>query len=243
MKSYLHTLIIAAAIVITALIFSSAFQNRNKASNSIAVTGLGSKDFVSDLIVWSGSFTRKNPDLKSAYAELDKDREDIRSYMIAKGVKAENIVFTAIDIAKEYDDVYDNSGIRVRSVFTGYRLSQNLQIESHEVDKIEDISRQVSELINSGIEFYSNMPEYYYTKLAELKIEMISEATKDADTRAKKIAGNAGSKVRKLKNAEMGVFQIIAQNSSDDYSWGGSFNTTSKRKTATITVKLKYEIK
>jgi hypothetical protein len=39
----------------------------------------------------------------------------------------------------------------------------------------------------------------------------------------------------------MGVFQIVAQNSSEEYSWGGSFNTTSKRKTATITVKLDYE--
>jgi hypothetical protein len=109
------------------------------------------------------------------------------------------------------------------------------------VDKVENISRQVSELINSGIEFYSNSPEYYYTKLAELKIEMIAAATKDANIRAKKIAENAGSKVGRLKNADMGVFQIVAQNSSEEYSWGGSFNTASKRKTATITVKLQYE--
>ena len=106
---------------------------------------------------------------------------------------------------------------------------------------MEGISRQVSELINSGIEFYSNPPNYYYTKLAELKIEMIAEATKDAFSRATKIARNAGSKVGRLKNADMGVFQIVAQNSSEEYSWGGSFNTISKRKTATITLKLNYE--
>jgi len=99
----------------------------------------------------------------------------------------------------------------------------------------------VSELINSGVEFYSSAPNYYYTKLAELKIEMIAEATKDANIRAEKIAKNAGSEVGPLKNADMGVFQIVAQNSAEEYSWGGSFNTTSKRKTATITVKLQYE--
>ena len=45
----------------------------------------------------------------------------------------------------------------------------------------------------------------------------------------------------KLKNAKMGGFQIVGQNSSESYSWGGSFNTSSKRKTASITMKLEYE--
>jgi hypothetical protein len=241
MKNYLNSIITATAIVLTALIFANAFRNRNKVNNSISVTGLGSKDFVSDLIVWSGTFTRKSFELKDAYLLLDKDRESIKNYMISKGVKPQNLIFTAIEINKEFDDVYDNSGNKVKSTFTGYKLQQNIQIESNEVEKVEEVSRQVSELINSGIEFYSNSPQYYYTKLAELKIEMIAEATKDASARAERIAKNAGSAVGRLKNADMGVFQIVAQNSSEDYSWGGSYNTTSKRKTATITVKLEYE--
>jgi uncharacterized protein len=241
MKTYVNSALIALAIIITAFTFANAFKNRNNTNNSISVTGLGSKDFVSDLIVWSGSFFRKSETLKDAYAALDKDREDIKHYLVSKGIEAENIVFSAVNINQEFDLQYDNNGNRTKSVFTGYRLHQNVQLESNEVDKVEGISRQVSELINSGIEFYSNMPQYYYTKLAELKIEMIAEATKDANTRALKIAENAGSKVGRLKNAEMGVFQIVAQNSSEDFSWGGSFNTTSKRKTATITIKLKYE--
>lgn len=218
MKTYLNSIVIALAIVLTALIVSNAFVNRNKASNSISVTGLGSKDFVSDLIVWSGSFTRKNLDLKVAYAELDQDRESIKEYVILKGIKAAGIIFSSVEIEKEFDEVRDNAGNKTKSVFTGYRLKQNIQIESHDVDRIEGVSRQVSELINSGIEFYSNKPEYYYTKLAELKIEMIAEATKDANIRAGKIAKNAGSDVGQLKKADMGVFQIVAQNSSEEYS-------------------------
>lgn len=71
---------------------------------------------------------------------------------------------------------------------------------------------------------------------------MIAEATKDAYTRAQKIAENAGGKVGDLKTATMGVFQIVAQNSSEEYSWGGSFNTSSKNKTATITMRLEYNV-
>lgn len=241
MKKNYSSILYALAIVASALIFASAFSNRNKNSNTINVTGLGQKDFVSDLIVWSGSFVKKNMDLKAAYYELDQDREGIRTYLKAKGIQESEMVFSAIQIDKEFESAYDQYGNRTKSQFTGYRLQQLVQIESKDVDKVENISRQVSELINSGVEFDSDRPSYYYTGLADLKLEMIAEATKDAQMRAQRIAENAGGDVGKLKNADMGVFQIVAQNSAEEYSWGGSFNTSSKRKTATITVRLSYE--
>ncbi|MFM7193321.1 MAG: SIMPL domain-containing protein [Bacteroidota bacterium] len=241
MKVKLNSALIAIAIVTTALILGDAFTNRNKRNNTISVTGLGSKSFTSDLIVWSGEFVRKSLVLREAYSQLDQDREAIRKYLLGKGLKADNLVFSAVEIAKEFDEQYDDNGNRIRSIFTGYKLTQRAQVESSDVDKVENISRTITELINAGIEFYSSSPEYYYTKLAELKVEMIAAATKDASIRAQKIAENAGSSVGKLKNAEMGVFQIVAENSSEDFSWGGSFNTSSKRKTANITVRLDYE--
>ncbi len=242
MKTYLNQIIIGVSILLTAFILGNAFKSRNKVDNSISVTGLGEKEFVSDLIVWSGNFTRKNINLKDAYSDLNKDREYIKKYLVSKGVDGNKIVFSSINIDKEFDNFYNEYTNSNEEVFTGYKLQQNVEIESNEVDKIELISRQVSELINSGVEFYSNNPEYYYTKLSILKLKMISEATKDAYKRAEKIAENSGSELGKLKKASMGVFQIIAPNSSEDYSWGGSFNTSSKRKKATITMKLEYQV-
>ena len=71
---------------------------------------------------------------------------------------------------------------------------------------------------------------------------MIAEATKDASARAKSIAENADANLGNLKKSDMGVFQITAQNSSEDFSYGGSFNTNSKNKTANITVRLVYQV-
>lgn len=241
MKTFANTIIIALAVVIAAYLFSNAFKNRNQANDTISVTGLGKQDFVSDLIVWSGSFSKRSFELKDAYAALDNDREIIRNYLTSKGIKAEEIVFSAVSINKEFQYTYDQNGNTRQQIFNGFQLSQSVTIESKEVDKVESISREVTQLINSGVEFYSNPPEYYYTKLAELKIKMIAEATKDAKARAESIAENAGSDLGALKKSDMGVFQIIAQNSSEDYSWGGSFNTSAKKKTANITVKLVYQ--
>jgi hypothetical protein len=72
---------------------------------------------------------------------------------------------------------------------------------------------------------------------------MIADATKDAKERAEKIAENAGSSLGNLKKATMGVIQITAPNSNEDYSYGGTFNTDSKEKEASITIKLEYQVK
>lgn len=242
MKTNASAIIIALAVIISAFLFSNAFQNRNQSNDTISVTGLGKKDFVSDLIVWSGSFSRKSFTLKEAYAALDNDRESIKKYLTSKGIGADEIVFSAVNFNKDFQTTYNENGTTREQIFTGFTLTQNVSIQSKNVNKIEEISRQSSELINSGIEFYSNAPEYYYTKLAELKIKMIAEATKDAQTRAKSIAENAGADLGNLKKSDMGVFQITGQNSSEDFSYGGSFNTSSKNKTANITVKLVYQV-
>jgi len=242
MKNNLNTIIVAIAVIVSAFLFSNAFRNRNRSENTISVTGLGKKDFVSDLIVWSGSFSRKSLTLKEAYAALDADRDKIKSYLSGKGISAGEVVFSAVNFNKDYNFIYNENGSTKEQIFTGFTLTQTVTVQSKDVNKIEDISRQSSELINSGIEFYSNPPEYYYTKLAELKIRMIAEATKDAQTRAKSIAENAGAGLGHLKKSDMGVFQITGQNSSEDFSYGGSFNTASKNKTANITVKLVYEV-
>jgi hypothetical protein len=71
---------------------------------------------------------------------------------------------------------------------------------------------------------------------------MISKATEDARLRAEKIAENSGGKLDDLISAQMGIFQITGQNSNEDYSWGGTYNTASKKKTASITMKLNYEV-
>ena len=97
--------------------------------------------------------------------------------------------------------------------------------------------------MNSGVRFYSYQPRYYYTKLADLKLDLISKATEDARLRAKNISKKSGAKLGDLVSADMGVLQIVGQNSDEEYSWGGTLNTSSKKKTASITMTLNYRVK
>lgn len=242
MKKTVTALVFALAIIISSFVLGHSFMNRNKPDGMISVTGLGKADFVSDLIVWEGSFSRENLDLQNAYSDLERDKKVISDYLSAKGIATDELVFNAVRTDKNTRARYSKEGQYLGEDFLGYILTQSLQIDSKNVEKVEKVSREITELLNKGIQFYSQPPRYYYTKLADLKIEMISKATEDARLRAEKIAENSGSDLGDLISAKMGIFQITGQNSNEDFSWGGTYNTESKEKTASITMRLDYKV-
>lgn len=241
-KKLIPTVLIGIAVVVTGYVLGTSYLSKGKADPKISVTGLGQESFDSDLIVWRAGFSRNAMDLKQAYADLNTDILKVKKYLASQGIKDNEIVFDAADISKNYDRIYDDNGNFKENIFRGYELSQSFEVQSKSVNLVEKTSREVSKLIDAGIELNSYAPQYYYTKLAALKIKMIEQATKDAKNRAETIANNGGGALGSMTNANMGVFQITAENSSDEYSWGGSFNTSSKRKTASITMRLNYEI-
>ena len=128
-----------------------------------------------------------------------------------------------------YNSYYDANG-RWRENFDGYAAKQVVRIESRDIEKIEALTRDIAELYDQNIMINNDNPEYYYTKLSDLKIQMLAEASQDAKNRAETITKNAGAKLGDLKSANMGVFQITKPNSSEEsYTWGGAFNTSSRR--------------
>lgn len=245
-KSILITILAGIFAVLCVFIAVNGFISYKQSGNGgITVTGSANKDFTSDLIVWRGSFSAYGKTSKNAYEKIKKDAKIIKDYLLTNGISEEELIFYSVNISKRTSYQYNNKGKVIREYFDGYDLDQEISVKSNNVDKIETISRDITTLIDSGVEFISEPPEYYYTKLDELKLEMIELATQNAKTRVDKIAQNANGKIGRLTSANLGVFQITAQNSNsddDEYSYSGVFNTTSKEKTASITVKLNYTV-
>jgi hypothetical protein len=106
----------------------------------------------------------------------------------------------------------------------------------------QEIANQSTSLIQNGVEIASQPPQYYYTKLNDLKLVMLGEATKDAKARAEMIAKNSGSQVGTLKSAQQGVFQITSTNSTDvsDY---GEYDLSSIVKTIKAVVTVDFFVK
>jgi hypothetical protein len=242
MKNILPTLIIGLTVLFSAIYLGNAYTYKFKKNQTVTVTGSAFFDFDSDLIVWTGEFSRKSMQIKDAYSELKKDEADIRAYLTGKGIKESDIVFSSVSTNKDVEYVYDDNG-ESRSIFTGYTLSQNIKIESKDLLTVEKISREITELLDKGIMLNSFEPQYYYTQLDELKIDLLARAAKDGEERAKTILENSGASIGTLQKASMGIFQFTGRNSNEDYSWGGAFNTSSKKKTASVTLKMDFSIR
>ncbi|XME03844.1 SIMPL domain-containing protein [Lachnospiraceae bacterium C1.1] len=244
-RSVAASVIIAIAILGSAAALAFGLTNfRSATSHTISATGSASKDFESNLIVWNGSYSAYAYTSEAAYDVIKKDKSIVEKYLKNNGLTDDEISFSAVSIQQRSRDTYDGQGNYTGSVFDGYDLSQSVTITSSNLDQVELISTDVSSLLDSGIEFESNAPEYYYTNLDELKFELIDEASKNSKQRIDIIAKNAGANIGKLANSSLGVFQITAANSgTSDYTYDGYFDTSSRYKTATITVRLEYSLK
>lgn len=237
----LGKVIIGITIIITAFILADAWKYKFKADETIVVTGLAEKDFTSDMVVWRGSFSQTSIDLKSAYQAIKDNERAVREYLQSKGIADSAVTFSSVDLIKQFDNKFDNYGRSIGTDFKGYQLTESVTIRSSNLAQVEKVSREVTELLEKGIEFNSRAPEYYYTRLNELKIDLLAKASEDAKLRAQTIAGNSGSSLGSLRKANMGVFQITGKNMNEDYSYGGVFNTSSKEKTASITLRAEYK--
>jgi len=212
--------------------------------SGLSATGSASSDFESDLIVWEGSFSVEARTSQAAYKGIKSDAEKVRQYLLDSGVTEDEMVFSSVESETLYRSEYDEFGNRIGYYEEGYEMYQSLKVTSSDVDKVEKISRDITTLLESGISFSSYSPKYYCTELDEVKLELIQLATDNAKQRIDIMAEQAGCQPGELLTANLGVFQITAKNSgTSDYRYDGAFDTSSRYKTATITVKLNYAVK
>lgn len=234
--------IFAISILGASMFLAHAYKTRGDRKGNISVTGLGNIDFESDEILWSGTFETTDADLARAFEAIRADRKVVEDYLHDKGVKPEEITFKQVNTDDVERSKYNNDGKYVGSEFEAYRLSQVVTVDSKDLDQVIEISREISELLEQGIQIRSYNPKFYYSDLDKLKLNLIEQASENGRIRAEQIAKNSNSSLKGLKDARLGVFQILGYNSGESYSWSGTFNTSSRWKTASITVKMDFEV-
>ena len=120
-----------------------------------------------------------------------------------------------------------------------------LQDEKTETDvqKIDELSKNTSSLvIDKGVIFSTSSLEYYYSKLPDARVALLSDAIADAKARATKLAEAGGKNIGALQSASSGVVQVLAPNSADTSDYG-TYDTSSIQKNIMVTVKTSFELK
>jgi hypothetical protein len=232
---------LAVALVLSAIIGSWAIIRVKSRDQTIVVTGSARKRIKSDLVIWHAGVSYEATQLADAYKSLSNDVPRVKQYLIAKGIPENEITISSITSQTLHAKSADGEGGEDSGRITGYSLKQELEVRSTDVDKIEKLAREATELINQGILIESNAPEYHYTKLGDLKIEMLSEAAKDAKARAQQIASSTGSSIGSMRSARMGVLQITPAD-SNDVSGEGMNDTSSLDKDITAVVNVTFAV-
>ena len=212
---------------------------------TIQVTGSAKKRIVSDLIEWTGTIETSDPaDRTAAYKTLRGHVETVQAYLRTQGIKDDEIRASSVDVSPINETEHVGTGpARIeRVVFKGYRTQQSITIRSGDVNRVERISREVTQLLEKGVPITSSAPSYHYTKLGELKIEMLAEAAKDARVRADNMVKSAGGgAIDKLRTADMGVININPPNVTNT-NWEGNNDTSSLEKDIITIVHVTYEL-
>ncbi|MGI8733688.1 MAG: SIMPL domain-containing protein [Pyrinomonadaceae bacterium] len=229
---------LAIGLVIASIIGGLAFVKGKQGDQTITVTGSARKRIKSDLVIWKAGVSYQAPVLADAYRSLSENVPRVKAYLVGKGIPENEITISSI--SSQTLHVRDSNGQDTGQI-SGYSLRQELEIRSHDVEKIAKIAREATELINQGILLESMAPEYHYTKLGEEKITMLAEAAKDAKARAVKVAESTESSIGSVRTARMGVLQITPAD-SNDVSDSGMNDTSSLDKDITAVVNLSFEI-
>ncbi|HCJ58184.1 SIMPL domain-containing protein [Lutispora sp.] len=235
----LIAVILALGIILSSTIVTNGIIKMKAGDKTITVTGSAKKQIKSDLVTWRGSFSAQSAQTADAYAKLKLDLEKVKKHLVSKGIDEKDIIISSISTNPYYvvlpNGMYSNE-------IASYRLEQRVEITSSDVEKITAISREATDLINEGVEFQSYPPEYYYTKIADLKVDMLGEATADAKNRAMQIADGTGSKIGTLRSARVGVFQITPLYSTEVSDYGiNDTSTIDKEITAVVTCNFEIE--
>jgi len=230
---------IALGMIISITIGSYSFMRVRAYDDSLSVTGSAKKAVVADKAKWTPSFSRtvKESSLKDGYTKVAEDLESVKTFLVAQGFSESEMTISAPTMDQMWD--YKNDGVEREAKYT---VRQSVEVVSTDVQKIAKATKNVSILANKGVLFNSAMPEYYYSKLPELRVSLISDAVRDAKARAEQIALSGERRVGSLKSAASGVVQVLPANSIDvsDY---GMYDTSSINKEVMITVRAAFSIR
>lgn len=232
-------LLLALGILGAAWIAGASAIRISDARATLSVTGSAKKQIASDMAVWRGTFSAQAANITDAYTQLERMRGLVQAYLGSRAFPDSELVFQAVTIRIFYETTA--RGMETSNV-TGYRLSQTVEVRSRMVEKVGTLSRESTVLIQQGVPLESMPPEYLYTRISDLKVEMLAEATKDARARATEMARNSGSRLGRLRSARMGVFQITPAFSTMVADYGIN-DTSSLLKDITAVVSLSFEIR
>lgn len=233
-------LVLLALILAIGIFSATRYATNSFAKESISVTGSAYEIVKSDSGKLSFDLKVQAPTKVEAYKIMKSQMPLVEKYLLGKGIKKESIEI------KTYNGYFTYKYNTVARAYTNevesYRLSQPFEVTSDDVNKIKEISLDIQNLLDRGIDININQTSYFYSKLSDLKVKLLEAATNDAKARASAMLKATNDKVGKIQSVKMGVFQITEIDSTSVSDMGiNDTSTIDKKVTAVANVVFKVK--
>ena len=184
---------------------------------TVTVKGLSEREYEADIVIWPIQFTEASNNLGELYGSIQRSTEKIRVFLEKNGISKEEITFSTPSITDKSAQQYGN---QAKAEFR-YTAIQTVTVYSKNIQSVRNVMVTLSELGKQGIVFtggnYQSTTEYLFTRLNEVKPEMIEEATRKAREVAEKFASDSKSTLGKIRKASQGQFSINARDNNNPH--------------------------
>jgi hypothetical protein len=208
LKAAILGLSIGLGILIAGISISGALYKSRITERYVTVKGLAEKEVAADMAIWPITYKDAGNDLLQLQKLVDANREIIKSFLIEKGFKEEDISHSSPMITDAWAENYYGS----QSVQgPRYRIQKTVTLRSSDVQRVKQTMEKSGELVAKGIvlsQNWENRTEFLFTSLNDIKPEMIRDATIKAREAAEKFAEDSGSKIGKIRSGSQGLFSI-----------------------------------
>jgi len=175
---------------------------------TVTVKGLSEREYEADIVIWPIQFAVAGNDLERLYESIEAGTVKTRDFLQQNGIAEDEITFSYPAITDKSAQQYgDMSRAEYR-----YTAMQTVTVYSTGIEAVRTVMQSLSELGKQGIVFtgdnYQAQTEYLFTRLNQVKPEMIEEATRQARDVAEKFAEDSQSTLGKIKQASQGQFTI-----------------------------------
>lgn len=208
----LSAAVIAAGLLGAGIAIGTGFENARKPDRTVTVKGLSERDVDADLAIWTLSFVATGDDLTAVQAEIEADERVVRAFLERGKISTRAISVQELGVQDRLANAYQSGPVRSRFI-----VRKTLMVRTDNVDAVWERSQNVGELVQDGVVLggdhgpTSAQPTYLFTKLTDIKPEMIAEATRNARQAAEQFAVDAEAKVTGIVEAHQGLFQILAR--------------------------------
>jgi hypothetical protein len=205
--------ILAFGIAVGGYFIGQTLYNAKVALNTAEVKGLAETRVDADRANWKIEFWvfgKKQRDIPRLYKRSEEDQKIIVQLLKENGFEDSEISIGVLDYRyKEFRDKDQNL------VDQNRQLWGSISVETDKVHLVPIARTSLNKLIARGLHIDNNAPTYRFTRLNQIKPDMLRQATMNARVAAEEFAKNAGVTVGGIRNARQGNFSI--RDAGEDY--------------------------